>query len=753
MFTQCKIFVLIFTIGIFSQITGCATDISEKNHKFNPHQEKSYVIRGHNYSFAVYNSEHRLISHPIEDLMTEMKWRKIAGKKPISDIYFISHGWNFTLPVAVANYHNYIERIDKLMAHVKQNTGKDKTLEDFQPYFIFVTWTSTVRPTTNLIKAVLPFGIDTAVEPITSAVDKIPLHMITTWKQSINASQNALGKHVPNYYLDKDWIKEPYGYLGSNLIVDDDATMGEDLPVSALIYELIRKKIQHFKESNSVSSESELDPYDPETDKYLNLTATKIHLVGHSYGAKLMALSGMEALRRWMLNGLTMTDNEKNKKKLLKELSISSETGHFAKPISHNKNEQIKLGSWYDNQEIFPIDSMILFNPAFTPGELSYPVDFPPILLAPTDTLRFIPRKAIVYSNTDYANGALFNLRDLALNGWFSQVYQTAVNQQYDMVNHIFDQTCKNPNLLTKLYPCNQFSQALTKSTVGIYSGFLSLAASSVYSAGIYAAKSIVNIPSDFLYHVENNTLDGFYKPISLQNDNGFKILGKGFMNTIDYFLPTLLSRPFSPNAHNWQDRLPLYFLRDETEQGLFRSNTPGLGKTGINHRTEGRIALLNLGGLANYHLDEEKFDDKEESPKNSGLGDSPQYPIAMNVKADHFCEYAKGIEKASIKIESEISEPKIQREYFYSFDASKIFDSSFNPFVGAHSDLRSEEQPSNDNCWHESPLQPGIRMEKRDYTMNFILRFSRPDLANALFNPIQANESVKNQSDRGTGQ
>jgi len=220
-------------------------------------------------------------------------------------------------------------------------------------------------------------------------------------------------------YLDKKWTTEPYGYLGSNLIVDDDATMGEDLPVSALIYELISRKTQHVSEnlSNSTQSSnsdiSKLDPYDPGTDKFINLTDTKIHLVGHSYGAKLMALSGMEAIRRWMLNGLTMTDKEK----LLTELSISPETGHFAKPISHNKTEQIKLGSWYDNQEIFPIDSMILFNPAFTPGELSYPVDFPPIVLAPTDTLRFIPRKAIVYSNTDYANGALFNLRDLALNG------------------------------------------------------------------------------------------------------------------------------------------------------------------------------------------------------------------------------------------------------------------------------------------------------------------------------------------------
>ena len=154
-----KIFALITMVFLTSiYITGCS---NQQVKTFEPNNAKSYLIHGHNYTYAIYNGEHQLLTHPMEDLLTEMKWRKTSGSKPITDIYLVSHGWNFTLPVSIANYHNYIELIDTFM-----NT---RSKEDrFQPYFIFVSWTSTTRPTTDLAKAVLPFGIDAAVEPFTT---------------------------------------------------------------------------------------------------------------------------------------------------------------------------------------------------------------------------------------------------------------------------------------------------------------------------------------------------------------------------------------------------------------------------------------------------------------------------------------------------------------------------------------------------------------------------------------------------------
>ncbi|MGZ5056726.1 MAG: hypothetical protein ACXWAT_17520, partial [Methylobacter sp.] len=53
-------------------LTGCA----EKHlTPYRPHKKESYTVRGHNYTFAIYNGDHRLLTHPIEDLLVEMKWR------------------------------------------------------------------------------------------------------------------------------------------------------------------------------------------------------------------------------------------------------------------------------------------------------------------------------------------------------------------------------------------------------------------------------------------------------------------------------------------------------------------------------------------------------------------------------------------------------------------------------------------------------------------------------------------------------
>jgi|GEM_PF-3514679 len=698
----------IYCLGAMLLFNGCAKDHVATNHQYVPHKEKSYITRGHNYSFALYNGEHHLLTHPIEDLLSEMKWRKTVNKDDdITDIYVVSHGWNYTLPVAIANYHSYMERVDAFMS-------KQQEKKTFQPYFIFVTWTSTTRPISDLIKAILPFGIDSGLEPITQAIDKAPLHILTAWKQSLSAAHNALGAHNPNYYLSKVWSETPYGYLGTNPIVDDDATMGEDLPVSGLIYKLIQQKFIQKKECASP------DPLSPEDDACVPLTNTKIHLVGHSYGAKLVALSGMEALRRWMLEGIvnsyknTDIRNDKclkenyfvegnltadGKANYLKCLSISSATGHFGpfEELFEPERKPPLLTAWHKQQpNPSPIESLVLFNPAFSPGELSYPVE--KFITAPAYTLRLISRKAIVYSNSDYANGALYGIRDTLLNSQLSQYYQSIENEFSTLLD-------ENNGSLTPIGKFFTYPGPKQLFQAGFGAGSLGFA--TAYSLIGYAGSSVINLPFDFIHHVKTGTLDEWV-------DSSTNPIIKGLLNGIDYFLPIKLTRAFGNPTQGFSFNSPLVFQRDEAQQGLFRLNRPGLGKTGLNHLTEGRLEDFNLWGLANYYDD--------------GTG------TALDINADTFCKFTsvplKIDERDSAGIPNE-NLPNL-RDTFYSFDASKVYDSLWPP-VGAHSDLRAVSSPNDDHCWNESKLERWKLMEKRDYTFNFLLNFTKSNFVEHL--------------------
>lgn len=191
----------------------------------------SYTLVGRNYTHAIYNSENRLITHPLEDLFHEIKRRAVEGAAPITDIYILSHGWNYTGGLAEINYHNYIEMFDAYLAK-----SGDK---DFQPYLILVTWTSTVRPIGSIANAVLPLNLDEVVRPISSFIDQGPVHLVTAWKQSMNAGTIALGRDLPDAYLTTSWANEPYGVRETFY---EERDTGQDLPLSALIYEIVSAK-------------------------------------------------------------------------------------------------------------------------------------------------------------------------------------------------------------------------------------------------------------------------------------------------------------------------------------------------------------------------------------------------------------------------------------------------------------------------------------------------------------------------------
>ena len=199
----------------------------------------SYTLPNRFYTFAIYNDGGRLLTHPLLDLERTLKALNVERKllettKPsragnadlgessrcaeITDVYVISHGWNYSAGEAVANYHNYIELLDRLQD--KERTSR-KILQEpttkqifegesqkpFCPYLIFVSWTSTVRPVEEMTSGVLPFDLGEIVRPIASLTDQVLLHPFTAWKQSFRAAAIALGTRYPNSYLYRSWYR------------------------------------------------------------------------------------------------------------------------------------------------------------------------------------------------------------------------------------------------------------------------------------------------------------------------------------------------------------------------------------------------------------------------------------------------------------------------------------------------------------------------------------------------------------------
>lgn len=669
----------------------------------------SYVITGRNYTYAIYNNEHRLMTHPLEDLLFQIRERQKTEQPQVTDVYVVSHGWNFTPDSAVANYHNYIELVDYCFSNKvrkgniilePQKTKHCQSFEKgFQPYFIFVTWISTTRPTAELASAVLPFDLDGAIRPITYIVDNVPLHLVTAWKQSLNAAANALGNAYPQTYVSKPvWWPDCTKKYWTDAFYVEEKLMGQDVPVSSLLFELIWAKealmlkkpdqsrlLECFMKRNAGQEE-------PLRKSLGNI---RIHLLGHSYGAKLIAFSGMEALRRLVLrHKLGLTDDgidpssngtEEEQARARKEYEnemerILDETGHKGySELPFNPGlyypDEIRAAQAFDRYaaEVLDktgdslIESLIMINPALHPGEFWYPVDS--LHNAPASTLRLIPRKAIVYSKYDYANGTLFNIREAIINTQIAQYFHSAQAHFANRTAHWY-------------FPLNAFSDVI----VGSISGVGSLVSSVLRGTLLYAGTTIINMPYDLFYHVTENDFGGRWekKPI----DSGVWMgIGKGFVNFVDYFIPTY------PLSFGWLDR-------NEDQQGLYRLARPALGKTGLYKIAVGRPEGVNLWGLRAFSKD------------------------STDIPAETFCKFSEGILPNVNQVDAQST-----RQNIYSFDASLVYDKKLSA-DGAHSDVRSREEAS---CKASDDNPDPTKNEKRAFSFRFIYNFSKTNFVNAL--------------------
>ncbi len=129
---------------LLTMMTGCATtndlskrEISDTSRYLTDEKNSTevsdatshsrYLLDGSNYTFAIYNNANQLITYPVKEWLQ----RTNVVEKPFTDIFIVSHGWDFTTGEAMANYYQYIKVID-------DNKFSNPRLNEFRPYFIFI---------------------------------------------------------------------------------------------------------------------------------------------------------------------------------------------------------------------------------------------------------------------------------------------------------------------------------------------------------------------------------------------------------------------------------------------------------------------------------------------------------------------------------------------------------------------------------------------------------------------------------------
>ena len=375
--------------------------------------------------------------------------------------------------------------MELLDRHLQELTDKDPK---YEPYFIYVVWPSVARPLTDIGHAVLPFGLDKGIEPLTSLLDTGLFQIPSGYKESLNAFSVALGTRYPKTY--EQGLKElgqtqptqpsdeknpspphcgpvePRGEKAVDLYeIDTSGQMGRGCPLSALLVHVLRWRLAENPD-------------------------THIHLVGHSYGAKVVTLAGMEAIRLQQTLGQPQSDQEEK----------------VEAPLPPEKS----------------IASLVLFNPAFHPRELRY-------LFAShahaneVSLLQNISRKAIVYSTRDHATGLIFDLGQVVFSNRFAQQAKDLTYFTDMLDDSLIERFGENPLTDLSLAPLR------------LYTG-LGILGYAVLSGPLeWFPTKAINIIPDWLSHITQSDLYDFEwsKGSALP-----KVVARGFVNFFDYWVP-----------------------------------------------------------------------------------------------------------------------------------------------------------------------------------------------------------------------
>ncbi len=339
----------------------------------------------------------------------------------------------------------------------------------------------------------------------------------------------------------------------------------------------------------------------------------KIHLLGHSYGTKMISLASLEALR-YYLPDTAIPANKENSPEISQEA---------------------------------PIESLVLMNAAFSPDDLNYLYDFQlwPVRWLPLKWLSnekihslwsHIPRKAMVYTNTDYATGLFYDSSQIIFNNPHGQWVDMVIKSLYKDGRYI---------------PVWSELHYLVASTGQLV---WNIAGSAVYWTG----RTVSSLPTDFAHHI-------------VHNDTFGRSWAAKILNVPHYFLPL--------------DKILIYPRGDNNfshQQGFWRTTTPALGRTGLhNLRRESKDQF----GVTNLFT-------REDTGGFKGFLDNDT-DGRSNINAETFATMACSMERDS----SEKPENFKNNLLFFSFDGSKVYDGWYPWVAGSHGDLR--EPDSVENC------------------------------------------------------
>lgn len=476
------------------------------------------LVRGSHHTHAIYGNNLYLLSDPLNDIYREAtQWHANVGEK-ISDLYVIAHGWNFTTEEALANYYGYLEVVERRIAAVRRENPT------YNPYFVFVVWPSAARPLSSIVDSALPYDAFTFFKPIMEIIDGTVFFLPSLWKQSINAHKVATGtKPRESYIASRDysfggWTKLPLPTCGTTtprsteyFTIDRSPVMGRDCPLSLLINHIIDWKRK----------------FSP---------ATHVHLVGHSFGAKMVTLAAVEALATLY----------------------------------------VEEGGWLSNPDQ-SIESLVLLNPAFAPQELQLMTfnvtpSFSPEHGSPwgenfireprwwvPEMLDRIPQKVLVYSDRDYAAGRIFDLSQIVMSNSLTQytaellkssgfgVIESYLAHERHVTNWVLDGVLRAENTIA----------------AGMF-----IVQNLAFGPLMWTAAKLTDMPDDFFYHVKNNDL--FLKQ---EQAYGYRVILREALNALDFVMPVL------------------HVVRNDPadQMGILRNSSAALGSTGWNLALAGR--------------------------------------------------------------------------------------------------------------------------------------------------------------------
>lgn len=248
-------------------------------------------------SMAIYNEYGELIANPLyPTLSNEIKKRKI------SDLYVISHGWNYTNSESIAYYENLKQAIDQAVKDIRKQSDPN-----YKPFYIFVSWNSVSRPVSQAAFSLLPLTPNRPTIDQCAMIDRVMFHIPSIWGESKNAALVSLGALPPEYYdlnttttrnnlIIRDKLTLENSVFNLIMANRDDVwrkehkaryldTKGDDIPLSLII--------EHIMLLKRLAERNELDPASSE-----NFRQTRLHVIGHSLGAKLISLATLEAINR-----------------------------------------------------------------------------------------------------------------------------------------------------------------------------------------------------------------------------------------------------------------------------------------------------------------------------------------------------------------------------------------------------------------------------------------------------------------------